>query len=106
MSVMFSGDALQCCNLGLRVNREWAKCYCFSRGESIGVDTFRQSQVVGRRLSIYQHVDLVVQLCKLVISYEASWKLTPGYLRRSRTMISWSRHARMTRPSSMDLSLI
>ena len=89
MSVMFSGDALQCCNLGLRVNREWAKCYCFSRGESIGVDTFRQSQVVGQQLSIYQHVDLV-----------------PLYLRRSGTMISWSRQARITRPSSMDLSLI
>jgi hypothetical protein len=44
MSVMFSDDALQCYNLGLRVNREWAKCYCFSQGESIGLDTFRQSQ--------------------------------------------------------------
>src|SRR6266446_6148078 len=35
MSVMFSDDALQCHNLRLRVNREWAKCYCFSQRKSI-----------------------------------------------------------------------
>src|SRR6266446_6488773 len=52
MSVMFSGDALQCCNFEFRINREWAKRYCNSQGESIGLDTFRQGQVVGRRLSI------------------------------------------------------
>ncbi len=52
MSVVFSGDALQCCNFGFRINREWAKWYCNSQGESIGLDTFRQSQVVGPRLSI------------------------------------------------------
>src|SRR6266404_763716 len=39
MWIMFSGGRAQCCNLGLRISREWAKCYCLSQGESIGLDT-------------------------------------------------------------------
>src|SRR5438045_7009191 len=101
MSVMFSGDALQCCNLGLRVNRIERNATVFCKRIN-RVGHFQAKSFVD-----LQHVDLVEwRLLSCEFVFKASWNLAPFYLRRSGTMICWSRHTRMTRPSSIELSLI
>ena len=75
MSVMFSGDALQCCNLGLRVNRIERNATVFCKRIN-RVGHFQAKSFVD-----LQHVDLVEwRLLSCEFVFKASRNLAPFLL--------------------------